>query len=137
MCYSILCFPPPSPEKMNFTSFHMECFDYNWMCSLTVHECPPSIDTTSNCIACGIAKANATIQTPIMNLSARDNFDMVCCLKKHKRMKRKKIDEKHVAINLFMDGVLYWFIASIIRYRSICIFQSVCYFVFFFFFLLV
>lgn len=47
---------------------------------LTVHECPPSSETTSNCMACGIAKAKATIHTPIMNLTARDNFDMVCCL---------------------------------------------------------
>lgn len=50
------------------------------MKTLTVHEWPPLIGTTPNCMACGIAKQNATIHTPNINLTARDNLDIVCCL---------------------------------------------------------
>lgn len=63
----------------------------------TVHDCPrPSTLTTPNCIACGMAKQNATSQMPIMNLTARDSFDIVCCLKmeKWKKKKKKKKNER-------------------------------------------
>lgn len=59
-------------------------FRVKYVCNknpLTVQEWPPFIETTPNCMACGMARQNAKIHTPITNLTARDNFDMVCCLK--------------------------------------------------------
>lgn len=47
-----------------------------------MHDCPPyAVVTTPNCMACGIAKQKATIHIAIINLIARDNLDIVCCLK--------------------------------------------------------
>lgn len=72
--------------------------------SLTVQTFPVLLDTTTNCMACGTAKQKATIQTPIMNLTARDNLDIVCCLWmriKKKQQKSKRIKEnRQMAIRI-------------------------------------
>lgn len=51
-----------------------------WKNPLTVQRFPVLSETTTNCIAWGTAKQKATIQTTKMNLTARDNLDIVCCL---------------------------------------------------------
>lgn len=41
---------------------------------------PSSTETTENCMACGRASRKAVNQMAKINLTARDNLDMVCCL---------------------------------------------------------
>lgn len=49
-----------------------------------------SVDTTENCMACGRASRKAVNQMAKMNLTARDNLDMVCCLQSNSRKIQKK-----------------------------------------------
>lgn len=73
---------------------------------LTVHEYPPFIGTTPNWMACGSARINANTQTPMMNLMALDNFDIVCCLHTFNQIEREKQKIKHEKKKKMKKGVL-------------------------------
>ena len=76
----------------NIVTLTWLCF-YNFICCciLTVHAVPPCCGTTENCIAWGRAKRKAVTQIAKINLTARDNFDMVCWLQEEKKKKKKKM----------------------------------------------
>lgn len=101
-----------------------------WNNPLTVQLFPLLSELTTNCIDCGTAKQKATIQTTKINLTARDNLDIVCCLfdrwrtiKQNGRQKkidkwiewfwtgkkRKKENMEYVIVPLCMDHLFSWF----------------------------
>lgn len=66
-------------------------------------------------MACGIAKQKATIHIAIINLIARDNLDIVCCLKIDKKKNISEMREKlqKAVFIQVMESIMYLILPDI------------------------